>query len=43
METNDNEKALFGVIGIILAIPITGIIKTTFEYFAELKLKESKS
>jgi len=33
--------ALFGVIGIILAIPITGIIKTTFEYFAEQKLEQS--
>ncbi|MBN2605532.1 MAG: AI-2E family transporter [Bacilli bacterium] len=29
--------ALFGVTGIILAIPITGIIKTSFEYFGELK------
>ncbi len=28
--------ALFGVTGIILAIPITGIIKVTFEYFHEL-------
>jgi putative permease len=29
--------ALFGITGIILAIPITGIIKTSFEYFGELK------
>lgn len=29
--------ALFGMTGIILAIPITGIIKTSFEYFGELK------
>ncbi len=29
--------ALFGVTGIILAIPITGIIKVTFEYFYEIK------
>lgn len=38
--------ALFGVTGIILAIPITGIIKVTFEYFYELKeppVKISKS
>jgi len=28
--------ALFGVTGIILAIPITGIIKVTFEYFYEV-------
>jgi len=35
--------ALFGVIGIILAIPITGIIKVSFEYFAELKAEELKS
>ena len=28
--------ALFGVIGIIIAIPITGIIKVTFEYFYEI-------
>ena len=32
--------ALFGMTGIILAIPITGIIKTSFEYFGELKDKE---
>ncbi len=29
--------ALFGVTGIIVAIPITGIIKVTSEYFLELK------
>ena len=29
--------ALFGVTGVILAIPITGIIKVTFEYFYEIK------
>ena len=29
--------ALFGVTGIIIAIPITGIIKVTFEYYFELK------
>lgn len=29
--------ALFGITGIILAIPITGIIKVTFEYFHEIK------
>jgi putative permease len=29
--------ALFGVTGIILAIPITGIIKVTFEYLYEIK------
>ncbi len=27
---------LFGVVGIILAIPITGMIRTTFNYFKEL-------
>ncbi len=32
--------ALFGMTGIILAIPITGIIKTSFEYFGELKEKD---
>lgn len=34
--------ALFGMTGIILAIPITGIIKTSFEYFGELKLEKQK-
>ena len=35
--------ALFGMTGVILAIPITGIIKTSFEYFGELKeLEELK-
>jgi putative permease len=29
--------ALFGITGIILAIPITGIIKTSAEYFSEIK------
>ncbi len=29
--------ALFGVTGIIVAIPITGITKVTFEYFQEIK------
>ena len=33
--------ALFGITGIILAIPITGIIKTTAQYFKELNEKES--
>ena len=32
--------ALLGMTGIILAIPITGIIKTSFEYFGELKEKK---
>ena len=32
--------ALFGMTGIILAIPITGIIKTSFEYFGELRDKK---
>lgn len=32
--------ALFGVTGIILAIPITGIIKVTFEYFYEIQHPE---
>lgn len=32
--------ALFGITGIILAIPITGIIKTSVEYFSELKEAE---
>lgn len=32
--------ALFGMTGIILAIPITGIIKTSFEYFGELQEKK---
>ncbi|AIO19105.1 AI-2 transport protein TqsA [Candidatus Izimaplasma bacterium HR1] len=31
---------LFGITGIILAIPITGIIKTSVEYFNELKANE---
>ena len=31
---------LFGITGVILAIPITGIIKTSVEYFNELKQKE---
>jgi len=34
--------ALFGVIGIIIAIPITGIIKVTFEYFYEIKQEPIK-
>lgn len=36
---------LFGVVGIILAIPITGMIRTTFKYLAELneeKLNQQK-
>jgi putative permease len=28
--------ALFGITGVILAIPITGIIRTTHRYFKEL-------
>ena len=32
--------ALFGMTGIILAIPITGIIKISFEYFGELSEKK---
>ncbi len=32
--------ALFGITGIILAIPITGIIKTSVQYFNELKEKQ---
>lgn len=35
--------ALFGMTGIILAIPITGIIKTSFEYFGELKEQKELS
>ena len=34
--------SLFGVTGIILAIPITGIIKVTFDYFIELKENSKK-
>jgi putative permease len=34
--------ALFGITGVILAIPITGIIKTTINYFNELKEKEKE-
>jgi putative permease len=34
--------SLFGITGIILAIPITGIIKTTAEYFRELNKEEEK-
>lgn len=33
--------ALFGVTGVILAIPITGTIKVSFEYYGELKQKKS--
>jgi putative permease len=32
--------ALFGITGIILAIPLTGIIKTSVQYFNELKEAE---
>ncbi len=35
--------ALFGIAGIILAIPITGILKTTAQYFNELKEKEENA
>jgi len=35
--------ALFGIAGIILAIPLTGIIKTSVQYFNELKEQENKS
>lgn len=31
---------LFGVIGIILAIPLTGTIKSTLEYYREVKTKQ---
>jgi len=34
--------ALFGIVGVILAIPITGTIKTTVEYFNELKEEDGK-
>jgi putative permease len=30
---------LFGVIGIILAIPLTGTIKSTLEYYKDIKSK----
>ena len=32
--------SLFGITGVILAIPITGIIKTSAQYFNELKQKD---
>ncbi len=32
--------ALFGITGIILAIPITGTIKASFEYFREVRTNE---
>lgn len=34
---------LFGITGVILAIPITGIIKTSVEYFNELKNQKQPS
>ena len=34
--------SLFGITGVILAIPITGIIKASAQYFNELKVAEEK-